>query len=165
MEAIPILQGVGAVVSAIGAISQGNSQAASQQAAANAASYNATVDRQNAVQAQQIAAANEDAQRRKNAAMLGQTRGALIQAGIGTDGSAADVLAQNSANAELDALNIRYEGAMNARAYNNSAMLNDARAQIARDNADAAQTGGYLGAGASLLKGAGSYLASVPKAT
>lgn len=162
MEYIPLASGA---LGALGSINSGQTSAASYASSAAAARYNATVNSQNAANALQVGYANEDAQRRKNAIALGTQRAALIQAGIGTDGSAADVYQQSAANAELDALATRYEGTMNARRYAIQASQDQYAAQVADWNSERASTGGYLGAAASLLKGAGGYLANRGKAS
>lgn len=147
-----------AAASAVSAISQGNRQADQQNSAAQAADYNAAVDRQRADTAMQVSNANEESQRRHARLVLGQTRAGLAQAGIGTEGSASDVLQQSSGNAELDALNIRYEGTLQAHGLNSQANLDSYQANVARSNASSARTGGWLSAGASLLSSGGNYL-------
>jgi len=140
---------------AFGSIGAGNSAAAQQRSAAQAAEYNAQVDRNRADNAMQVANANEEAQRRHARIVMGQTRAGLAQAGIGAEGSASDVLQQSSGNAELDALNIRYQGQLQAQGLTNQANLDDYTARTARSNASSARTGGWLNAGASLLSSAG----------
>jgi cytochrome c biogenesis factor len=148
---------ISTAVSAVGAISQGMAASDQAQSAAQAAQYNATVDQQNANNAMAVANANEESQRRKNAYMLGNTRAGLIQSGIGTDGSSSDVLQQSAQNAELDALNIRYEGILKGRAYSNQENLDVMQANADQNNADNAMTNGFLGAGGALLSGASNY--------
>ncbi|CAB4122032.1 hypothetical protein UFOVP16_43 [uncultured Caudovirales phage] len=145
-------------VSAVGAIAAGNAQAASAKSAANAAQYNATIAEQNAQTALQASSANEDAQRRKSAVEMGRLRASLAENGVGFDsGSGMDLVTQSDMNAELDALNIRYGGQQQARAYRSQSALDTASAEQARLNASAASTGGYLSAGASALTGYGKY--------
>ncbi len=158
MEALSIMEMVqvaSAAAGAISAISGGNRQAQQYNSAAQAAEYNAQVDRNRADNAMQVANANEEAQRRHARIVIGQTRAGLAQAGIGAEGSASDVLQQSSENAELDALNIRYQGQLQAQGLTNQANLDDYTARTARSNASSARTGGWLNAGASLLSSAG----------
>lgn len=61
-----------------------------------------------AVGAQTVQA--EEAQRRESRDFLAKQTAAIGQAGIGYGGSAADLQQQSAIDAELDALNIRYEG-------------------------------------------------------
>ena len=72
--------------------------------------FNIRVDEQNArLKAQQTSAA-EEAQRRSARQVLGAERAGIAQAGVGFGGSSLDVMRRSTANAELDALNIRYAG-------------------------------------------------------
>jgi hypothetical protein len=147
-----------AAMSAVGAISQGEAQAQQQESAANAARYNAIIADQNAQTAQQAANANEEASRRKSAGDMGRLRASMAENGIGLDsGTATDLTENSSMNAELDALNIRYQGQQQARDYKSQAALGRAQAQQADNNASASRTAGYLTAGASALSSYGRY--------
>jgi hypothetical protein len=148
---------ISTAVSAIGAISQANAASQNARSQQQAAEFNAAQANANAHNALQVADANEEAQRRKNAYILGEKRAGLIQAGIGTDGTASDVIAASGTNAELDALNIRYEGSLRAKAYQQQAAQDLFQGQAAGENASAATTAGWLGAGGAVLSGAGSY--------
>lgn len=91
--------------------------------------------------------AEQEAQERRGTAMtLGSMRAAAAQAGGGTDGSAGRAIGQSAMNAELDALNIRYKSQLQRWAYSAQAENLDKEATIQR-------TGGFLKAGAALLKG------------
>ena len=152
------LMAVSAGVSAIGAIAQGQAAAAQAQSQANAANYNAQVNENNAQTALQAANANEDAQRRKSAGDMGRLRAGMAENGIGLDsGTATDLTEQSAMNAEMDALNIRYQGATQSQAYKSGAALDRMQAQQASANASAAQTSGFLTAGASALGAYGKY--------
>jgi hypothetical protein len=80
----------------------------------------ATALRLQAYTAQRQAKVDEDAQRRVARQVLGEQAAAFAQAGGGVD---ENIMRQSAINAELDALNIRYGGAMKA-----SGLLSDARA-------------------------------------
>ena len=129
----------GAAMSAVGAISQGN-------AARKSAEYNAAIADRNAVVATQQAAANEEAQRKIDARRMGAARAGYGASGVTSDGSVLDVLGDSIAEAELNALNIRYEGKLAAQGYGDTA----ASQRAAGKNA---QRSGYMQAGASLLTG------------
>lgn len=129
----------GAAMSAVGAISQGN-------AAKKSADYNAAIADRNAVVAQQQASANEEAQRKIDARRMGAARAGYGASGVTSDGSVLDVLGDSIAEAELNALNIRYEGKLAAQGYGDTA----ASQRAAGRNA---QASGYMKAGASLLQG------------
>lgn len=145
---------VGAVASAAGTAVSYSQQANAQDAAAQAADRNAQVEAQNARNAQLVANANEEAQRRKSAYLLGEQRASLAQAGIGLDGSAADAYRQSAQNAELDALNIRYEGRLRGAAGTARSMLDRYDASVSRLNAQGAAVAGGVGVASSLLSGA-----------
>ena len=129
-------------------------QAANSRAQAQAAQTNAEIANNNARGARLAANANEEAARRKSSYSRGQQRAAIGQAGIAYEGSALDVLGQSAANAELDALNIRYRGDLDATNYLNQAGLYQAQKQGALLSADNAEEAGLYGAATSLLGGA-----------
>lgn len=150
---------ISAAVGGIGAISSANAASAQQKSAAAAADYNATMANQNADTAMQAASANEEAQRRKSAVDMGHLRAGLAESGIGLgSGTATDLTEQSAMNAELDALNIRYQGKQQARDYKAQAALGQQQSAQSRSNAKAATTSGYLTAGASALSSYGTYL-------
>lgn len=91
----------GGIMSAFGAYSSG--QAQQQQS-----NYNAQVERQQAM-------ADEAAQRRRSSAILSQSRANIGASGVEIAGSPLEVMAQSAADAELDALTIRYGGEMRAQ--------------------------------------------------
>jgi hypothetical protein len=92
------------------------------------------------------AAANEARQRTANRVRMGQRRTATGASGFTTEGSAGDVMEFEAAQAELDALTIRYGGAVQAQNYRTLA-----KAQ--RRAATSFEIGGLLGAGGSILAG------------
>lgn len=142
MLAAPLMLASGAV-QAVGSIVQGN--AANAAAKANAAALEQQAEAEN-----RAAGAREETQRRQNRQFLGAQRAALAQAGIGVEGSAYDIARQSAINAELDALNIRYEGQLRSNKLRNEA-------KITRFEGKQAKIGGYLGAGASILSGVSNY--------
>ena len=144
------------VVSAIGSIQQGNAAAASAKSQANAAEYNAKVLRQNADQAYREGSAAEEAQRRRARQVLGVQRAAVGQT-TGFTGTSLGVIEQSGTNAELDALNIRYESDMKARGLLQEADLETANAANYRSQAGALRTAGYISAGSKALSGGSSY--------
>lgn len=148
-----------AAMSGVTAIASGNAAAAQAESQANAANYNAIMAEQNASTARQAANVNEEAMRRKTAHQMGQLRAGLAENGVGLNsGTAGDLTAESAMNAELDALNIRYSGATQARDYQAQAALGLQQAEQARNNAATARTSGYLTAGASALQGYGKYV-------
>lgn len=154
MAMLPLILAVaGTAVSAVGAIQQGNVASANARAQQDAANYNATIEAQGATTARQQANAREEAQRRATRQFLGEQRAGLSQAGIGLDGSAADVHGQSAANAELDALNIRYEGELDARGLLAQSALTRHEGQVAGVNARTARRAGYMNAASTILSG------------
>lgn len=141
-------------VSAYSAYQGGKAQEAGYKAQAQADEYNATIQSQNAAVARQQANAREEAQRRQARQVLGEQRAALSQAGIGLSGSAADIYGQSAANAELDALNIRYEGELDSRGLLAQSELSTYQGKVSGMNAKSAKQAGTLSAASTALSGA-----------
>lgn len=154
---IPFLPLISGALGVVGAISQGNQQAGQLQFQADAAAYNAKQGQANAQGALRTADANEEAQRRKARGALGTERAALTQSGIGLEGTSGGVYEQSALNAELDALNIRYEGKQQADAYTTGSALDTQSARIAKSNASNARTNGLLNAGTAALTSYNNY--------
>lgn len=157
MEPMTLLSIASTAVSAMGAMQQADSQAASYQAQAQANDYNAIINKQNAEVASTQANAKEEAQRRHFRALQGQAVAGVAQSGTGFGGSNADVLEQNEINNELDALTIRYEGDMQARGLLAQSELDKYQANVSRQNASSAKSAGMMNAGAAILGGATNY--------
>lgn len=145
-----------AAVSAAGAIRSSQAQAATSKSAADAARYNAQTNMQNATAAETAASANELALRRQNDQRMGAIRAQAAESG-GFTGTNLEVLNQSATNMELDALNTRYRGQMQARGMLAAANLDEFQAKAADMNASSAITGGYIGAAASALGSASNY--------
>jgi hypothetical protein len=143
-----------AVIGAYSVYRGGKNQEVMAKSQAQADEYNAEMGRLNAASARQQADAREEAQRRQARQVLGEQRAALSQAGAGLSGSAADVYGQSATNAELDALNIRYDGELQARGLLAGAAQDSMQAQISRTNARTARSAGTLNAASTLLAGA-----------
>lgn len=146
---------LGTLMSGIGAVAGAANQKAGYESQSRAAEYNATVSKQNQDAARAHAAVKEDQVRRKAALVLGEQRAAIAQSGLGASGSMLDIYDESEINAEMDALNVRYEGEMTARGYGNQVNLENYQASSAKSNAGRAMTGGYLGLAGSLLGGIG----------
>ena len=136
----------------------GFAKAAQYRGEANAAEYNAAVAAQDADTALQAGNANEEAQRRKSAVEMGRLRAGMAESGIGLNsGTASDLVEQSAMNAELDALNTRYQGTMQARGYKAQSALNKQQAAMARNNATSAIVSGFMNAGARALTAGAKY--------
>lgn len=127
------------VLGAVGAIQQGRAQA-------DAANYNAAVQKQQAdtentqagVRATEIA--NRTRQR------VAATRAGALENGFETDGSVADILNTVETQGALEGLTTLYDGSERAKGLRASAELN-------KSNAKSSLMAGYLNAGTSLLSG------------
>lgn len=158
MAFLPVVFAVAsAAVSAYGAISAAKAQSASYKSSAEAANYNATVNKQNAMSAEAAASANELNIRRQNDQILGRERASVGESAGGFTGTNVGVLAQNGANLELNALNERYKGKIQANALLAGANMNEFQANVANQNASASTTAGYFGAASSALGAVSSY--------
>lgn len=149
--AAPYLIGGASVVQAVGSIRSGN-------AAAAAANYNANLADQNARIALQTSAEATRQQRVRNYKALGAIRANVSASGVTLDGSPLDVLEESARTAEMDALTTQYQGQLQAWGYQNSA-------DLYRQNARQAVTGGYWGAASALLKGGAGFAALQAGAT
>lgn len=131
-------------MSAIGSVQQG--YAAKQQA-----DYNAKVAESNTAAARQQAALDESTSRKKSELALGAIRARAAANTGDIEGSALDILADSAAEAELEALVLRYGGEVKAKQSEGEAALNRARGKNA-------VFAGYVGAGTALLAGGGKAL-------
>jgi hypothetical protein len=146
----------GSILGAYGQMTTASATSAQLLMQANAMDYNAEVSRFMGRQALEASMSQQLAQRRGARKVLGRQRAAIAQAGIGTGGSAADVVAESATLAELDAMNIAFEGAARFRAALTQADFDEANALSYRYGASAAKRAGRLGAARSLLSGAAS---------
>ncbi len=151
------LSTLGMVSGVMGAISQGNTAADNYEQSAAMNDYNAAVARNQSTSALSESAAAQSAQRRRAREVLGEQRAGIAQSGTGFGGSNADLMEQSQTLAELDALNLAYEGDMKSKSYISQASIEDVSAATNRRNVGTARTSGYIGAGRALLVGAGSY--------
>lgn len=112
----------------------------------SAAKTNAKIASNNAEAAQAQAAADEAMQRRAAAKVIGQSKVDYLKAGGVIAGTPLDMLAQQTAEAELDAQKIRYGGAVEASQFVNEA-------KIARQRGKAAGVSAGLNSADALLSG------------
>jgi len=136
---VPYLMAAGTAVSAVSAIQAGRSQE-------KMAEYNAAVSERDALAARQKAGFDEAAHRRRTRKFLGKQRALYGKSGVTFEGSPLLVMEETAAEAELDALAIRYGGEIEAGRHLSLAELERARGKQAK-------RAGYLGAGTSLLTG------------
>lgn len=143
------------VFSVIGSINDANSKSDAYESQAQWNQYNATIQRQNADVALQQSASEQGRQNRRARQILGEQRAGVAQSGTGFGGSNADLLDQSATLAELDMLNIAYEGQMRARGHEIQAQGDEYSSRVNRRNAKNAKSAGLFSAGKSLLTGFG----------
>lgn len=138
-----------AYMASAAAVASVASAVVSAQSQRKAATYNARVAANNATIAANQASVNEDAQRRRADMALGrEAAGAADSSGL--TGTSIDTFQQSATNAEMDALNIRYQGKLGVQSATEQQGLDDM-------NAKAANESGYLNAGAAALSSYGTY--------
>ncbi|MBX3480001.1 MAG: hypothetical protein KF842_06350 [Caulobacter sp.] len=111
-----ILNIASAVTGVAGNVADGQASAAQR-------GYGALAARENARTVGDQAAAREVALRRESRETLGAQRAAIAESGVGDGGANRLLMAQDAALAELDALNLRYEGRLKMAEYDNQADL------------------------------------------
>lgn len=147
----------GTIFSVIGALRGGQQQQQMYNAQAQAEAYNAAVKRQQADTVQQVYGQREEQQRRNARLLAGKRRAAIAESGTGFGGSNLDIENQSEVMAELDALNIRYEGQLESKGLLDAAALDDYSAGLYRRSGGYARRTGYLAAGSAILSGAADY--------
>lgn len=99
-----------AALAFVGQFISSSAEAEAYRQEADGENYRAGIARQAAVTKGQQASAAEEALRREQRQFLGRQRAAVAESGTGFGGSNDDIMRQSMAQAELDALNIQYEG-------------------------------------------------------
>lgn len=144
---------MGAIVSSIFQIGAGNVKAEQAQAQiesgaaatrassysimgqAEASDYNASIAQNNAQLTDEQYAEQERRYRQAASEEVAKTTVGFAGNGIALTGTALNVIANNAANAELNALTIRNEGMIKAAAYTNASTLDQFQASQARTQA------------------------------
>lgn len=112
------------------------------------AEQNAAILRQNAGQVGRETSAAEEARRRQIRKEMGDAFTAYAQSGAGAD---QNLLRQAGAEAELDALNMRYDGQTRRQALLSEAAGQDYQVKVARSRARGAIVSGIVGTAAAGL--------------
>lgn len=142
--ALPFLMVAGSVMSAIGAIQQG-------QAAKSAGEYNATIAMQNSQIARQNAQDKAAQSDRETYLRLGSIRANQgASGGASGEGSVLDVIGDVAAQSELEKQQIIYQGELQARGFQNDAELESFSGKTK-------QNASYWKAGSELLSGGYNY--------
>lgn len=105
---VPFIPYITAAIGAVGAIQQG-------QQAKVSAEYNAKQQEVSADITRRQAGEREQMQRNEARKLLGKQKAAIAESGVGFGGSSQDIYLQSAQDAELDALNLRYAGELEAR--------------------------------------------------
>lgn len=130
--------------------------------AQRAAEFNAATMEAEARIARAQGGAREEQQRRRAREFLGTQRAAAGQAGVGLGGSIADVLGDSAAEAELDALNIRYESNLQALGMENQAAITRWQGKELKRQARAKAVASIISGSSDYAKTAGSIFAKKP---
>lgn len=148
-----ILAVAAAGVKATGTMYRGEAESAQFEASAKANEYNAMVKRARAETVMQAYGLREEQLRRSARIQAGSRRAAISQSGTGTGGSNADLDRQSEVFAELDAMNIRYQGELEHDALIQDAAGDDYNAAMNRRSGEYAEQSAMIGAVGDLLGG------------
>lgn len=150
-----IIAAIAAVLAGASSVQQSRAQRVQYKAQEQANEFNAALQRQRAAEVTVAYDQREEQQRRKNRIEAGKRAAAIGESGLGFGGSNADIDLQSAVFAELDALNIRYEGQLESRGLLAQSGVEDYYARSARMNAATIRSNTWLNAASSAL-GAGS---------
>ncbi|WP_206141184.1 hypothetical protein [Burkholderia sp. Tr-20355] len=158
MDPVSALTIGSAAVSTVGAISGGMAKSAQASQQAAALDRNAALSDQQAGQVYAQGVNREEAQRAQAGQQLGTQRAAVAESGFNPNvGSALDTQVQSTRNAELDALQLRYQGILQGQSLEDQAQQDRYAARTARASARNSLVAGGISAAASLLGGVASY--------
>jgi hypothetical protein len=142
--ALPYVAAASTVLTTAAAYQQSNAQETQLEAVARAREEEANAE---AAESQRAATI----ERRKARNLMSRARAVSAASGAGaSDPTVVNQLADIETQGELNALNAMYSGSTAARGYRRGAA-------IARNEADATQTAGYLGAASTALEGASDW--------
>lgn len=158
MDPVSALTIGSAAISTVGAISGGMAKSAQASQQAAALDRNAALSDQQAGQVYAQNVNRETAQRAQAGQQLGEQRAAVAESGFNPNvGSALDTQVQSTRNAELDALQTRYQGILQGQSLEDQAQQDRYAARTARASARNSLVAGGISAAASLLGGVASY--------
>jgi hypothetical protein len=161
MAVLPIISAVAGLASAgigaVGAMRQGEANAAAANYQAQVAANNAAIERQNAEWEFQSGEVQTENVARNTRNVVGTTKAAQAASGVEVNtGSNVDVRAAESELGALDALTVRSNAARRAYSHEVAATGDEAQAQLLRSEADSARSAGRLSALGSFIGGIGS---------
>ncbi|MDR8090368.1 hypothetical protein [Burkholderia gladioli] len=148
----------GAAVAGAGALMSGINQSNQYGQQADALDRNAALADAQAGQVFAQGVQREETQRAQAGQQLGAQRAAVAESGFDPNsGSALDVQVQSARNAELDALQTRYQGILQGTSLEDSARQTRYQASVARASSRSSLISGGISAAASTLGGLASY--------
>ncbi|MBJ9709882.1 virion core protein, T7 gp14 family [Burkholderia gladioli] len=148
----------GAAVSGAGALMSGINQSNQYGQQADALDRNAALADAQAGQVFAQGVQREETQRAQAGQQRGAQRAAVAESGFDPNsGSALDVQVQSARNAELDALQTRYQGILQGTSLEDSARQTRYQASVARASSRSSLISGGISAAASTLGGLASY--------
>jgi len=154
------------LVSVVGAVSQGQSQAANARFQGQVAGQNAEMARRNQVRSQQQAVIDEEDFRRDSAASIARRFAAGGATGQLLDrGSFASTQGQAAGEDELTALRLRNQFAVRTGDFGLEAQNETAQGQLFGAQAKQAGTSSLFNAGSSLFSGASSISSKIPSSS
>lgn len=147
------------VMGGVGAVQQGNAAAASANYNAKVADMNAKIAERQARDAVERGAVEEQQQRMKTSAILGQQKAAMAANGVDLKfGSPLDALVDTATMGELDALTIRANTYREERDIRQAGLNAQGQAGLMRAEAKNSKTAGFLNGFSTVLSGgAGAY--------
>lgn len=132
---LPVIgQAASGVMSAQASLNQGKMDHA-------LANYNARIDEVNASRVMEKGYRDQEALRRNFDKFRGQQKAAIGKSGVAFSGSVLDVLADSAAEAELDAMNIKFNAMREAAGLESDAAMTRATGDIARSQSRMRATG------------------------
>ncbi|QTP33488.1 hypothetical protein [Burkholderia glumae] len=148
----------GAAVSGAGALMSGINQSNQYSQQADALDRNAALADAQAGQAFAQGVQREETQRAQAGQQLGAQRAAVAESGFNPNvGSALDTQVQSARNAELDALQTRYQGILQGTSLEDQARQTRYQADVSRASSRSALVSGGISAAAATLTGLSSY--------
>jgi hypothetical protein len=145
------------LLGAAGAVQQGQAAGAAGRYNQQIAEMNATLSDRRAKDAMERGAIAEQRKRQEVASIIGKQTVAMAANGVDLSfGSPLDTLTDTAVLGELDALTIRTNTAREAYDFKVQGVNQRAQGKLERMKGDAAETGGYLKAGGTILGGGGS---------
>lgn len=148
----------GTAISGVGSLASGISQSSQLSQQSDVLSRNAAMSEQQAGQVYAQGVERESQQRAQSDQTLGTQRAAVAESGFNpSTGSALDVQVQSTQNAELDALQTRYQGILQGSSLEDQAAQQRYQSKVAAASSKTALATGVLSVAGSALSGYAAY--------